>query len=91
MKERYVCRPEVAYRAIDGHVFLITPDGRQHELHGDVENTVWRLCETGESSLEEIVATITEEFDVSPADAAADLTKFLDELISAGIAHKITQ
>jgi len=91
MKERYVCRPEVAYRAIDGHVFLITPDGRQHELHGDVENTVWQLCEIGESSFEEIVTSITEQFDVSGRDAAEDLTKFLDELISAGIVHKIPQ
>ena len=91
MTEHYACRPEIAYRAIDGHVFLITPDGRQHELHGDVENTVWRLCESGDSSFEEIVTTITEQFDVSRANAVVDLTKFLDELISAGIVRKNPQ
>ena len=91
MTEHYACRPEIAYRAIDGHVFLITPDGRQHELHGDVENAVWRLCESGDSSFEEIVTTITEQFDVSRANAVVDLTKFLDELISAGIVRKNPQ
>jgi len=91
MSHRYACRNEVAYRAIDGHVFLITPDGRQHELHGEVENRVWRLCEEGAATFEDFVNSVTAHFDVSEDQAAVDLTRFLDELIEAGIVSKISQ
>lgn len=81
----FMCRSDIAYRAIDEHVFLITPDGRQHELVGEVEHCIWRRCEQKPTSFHALLAEIVEDFDVDEEEARADLTHFLGEMIAAGI------
>jgi|GEM_PF-6778359 hypothetical protein len=81
----FMCRPDIAYRIIDEHVFLITPDGRQHELVGDVEHCIWRRCEQELTSFRTLLNEIVEEFDVGEAEAQTDLTHFLNEMVAAGI------
>ena len=81
----FMCRPDIAYRTIDEHVFLITPDGRQHELVGDVEHCIWRRCEQEPTSFRTLLSEIVEEFDVGEAEAQTDLTHFLSEMVAAGI------
>lgn len=82
---RYAIGPDVAYRVIDGHVFIITPDNRQHELAGGVELCVWRLCEAGPRTEYELVRAIMADFEVDAADAQADLRGFLGEMVQAGV------
>ena len=83
-----MCRPDVAYRAIDDHVFLITPNGRQHELVGAVEHCIWQRCEHEPTSFESLLANIVEQFDVDEREARADLTHFLNEMVDADILSK---
>jgi len=81
----FSCRPDIAYRAIDEHVFLITPDGRQHELAGTVEHCIWHQCELEPTSLENLLSKVVEQFDVAEEEARADITYFLNEMVAAGI------
>ena len=82
---RYAIGPDVAYRVIDEHVFIITSDNRQHELEGEVELCVWRLCEGGPKTLADLATVVAREFEVDLDDAATDLERFLGELVQAGV------
>ena len=82
---RYAPHPDAAARRIDDHVFIITPDSRQHELNGEVEALVWALCEGAPRSLDELVAATVGQFDVDPATAKSDLGHFLTLLVQAGV------
>lgn len=77
--------PGAAWRVIDGHVFVITSDNRQHELSGEVELLVWRLCDGAPRTVADLAAAIVAEFDVTEAEASADLRKFVDELLEARV------
>lgn len=85
MEPRYATNPDIAYRIIDDHVFAITPDTRQHELNGEVELLVWRLCEEKPRSKQELLSAVLNTFDVKPSTATGDLDSFLSELINASL------
>jgi len=88
---RFDLHPSAAWRQIDGHVFIITPDSRQHELDGPVERAVWALLAAGPKSLSEITASIVAEFDVAAEQAEIDLGSFLIHLLDAGIVAEISE
>ena len=75
--------PQVAWRDLDGHVFAVTPDNRQHELAGGVESLVWHCLVDAASSLEDLTRRITESFDVSVDVAGSDLLEFITGCLDA--------
>ena len=83
MTELYALNTQVAWRDLDGHIFAVTPDNRQHELSGGVEHTVWTSLDRKPRTLLELVAILTAEFDVEAAVAEADLRTFLTACIDA--------
>jgi len=85
MSATYAPSPHIAYRIIDDHVFAITPDTKQHELNGEVELLVWRLCEEAPRSKQQLVDAVIETFDVAALTVNSDLETFLNELVSAGV------
>ncbi len=82
---RYAPHPDAAWRNVEGHVFIITPDSRQHELAGDVELFVWTLCDEKPHTEEELVQAVVSEFDIDVDTAAKDLETFLEQLIAGGV------
>ncbi|HIA01046.1 MAG TPA: hypothetical protein EYN66_03930 [Myxococcales bacterium] len=83
--KKYRPHPDAAYRVIDDHVFIITPDSRQHELNGEVELMVWRMCEEKSCTEEELLDAITRVFIIERLQANSDLNGFLSEMILAGV------
>jgi hypothetical protein len=74
-----------ASRVIDGKAVVITIDRNQLHVLNDVGTRVWQLADG--RSLEEIVEVIVNEFDVDRARAAADVRRFIEELLSVGAAQ----
>ncbi len=75
--------PQVAWRDLDGHVFAVTPDNRQHELAGGVESLVWHCLEDAASSVEDLTRRVTESFDVQAEVAGSDLLEFVTGCLDA--------
>jgi hypothetical protein len=82
---RYKPHPDAAYRVIDKHVFIITPDSRQHELDGEVELLVWRMCEEKACTNDELLAAVLAKFEIDEGQANSELRFFLSEMVEAGV------
>ena len=83
--ERFALNSQVAWRDLDGHIFAVTPDNRQHELSGAVEHAVWHALAGNELTLAELVESITASFEVEAAVAASDLHEFLAACLAADL------
>lgn len=85
--------PEVAWRQVDGVVFLLTPDSRFHQSDDPVGRCVWDAIATAAPSSppdeEALVRHLTSRFDVDAATAAEDLHEYLDQLLSVGAIERI--
>lgn len=83
--------PDVAWRAWDGEVVILSPaghdpaapplqqDGAEHDLN-EVGSRIWELCD-GTRSVGEIAHAVAEEFEVDEATAAADAGEFVGQLL----------
>ena len=71
-----------ASRVIEGKAVVITVD--QNELHvlNGVGTRVWQLLDG--RALEAVVGTIVSEFEVDAERAAADVCRFVEQLLSLG-------
>lgn len=85
--------PDVAWRLVDGVVFLLTPDSRYHQNDDPVGVAVWQALAAAPPGappdLAALTAHVTARFDVDPQTAAADLAAFLDDLVAAGAVERI--
>ena len=64
--------------------YLVVPDGgAAHELN-PTARAVWELCD-GTTTLDELVAAITQIFSVDRDVAVADVTAVVDQLDAAGL------
>jgi hypothetical protein len=78
----YQPHPDAAWRTVDGHVFIITGDNRQHELAGEVECLVWTSCDQSPMTHPALVTLITETFAVDTETASRDLRQFIDVMLA---------
>ncbi len=78
-----------AWRAVEDHIFAITPDNRQHELSGDVEVVIWHTLAAGPTTLDTLALSLSESFDVSREDVRADLVVFIESLLSAHLIEEV--
>ncbi len=71
----------VAWQTIDGETVLLLP--KEKELLGlnEVGRRVWEMAD-GETSIDQMVATVRSEYRVSIEVARADVLRFLRELMS---------
>ena len=90
MTARYTPHPDAAWRNLDGRIFVISVDSRQHELEGDVERVVWSMCDEAPRTRDELVDAIVARFDVLRASAEADLSAFLDQMVKALVFAEIS-
>lgn len=73
-----------ASRVIEGKAFIInTKTSTLHELD-ETGTFIWKQIEKKRNS-EEIISSLTAEFEVTGKQAEADLNEFLDELNKKGV------
>ena len=76
--------PTTASRLIAGEAVILSLDTKILRGLNAVGSRVWDLID-GKRTVEEIVEVIVADFDVAPADAAADVASFVAELIDKGL------
>ena len=76
---------EFVWRDIGGEVVVLNEEGTQVCLLNNTASSIWTLCD-GTRDLQEIAAQLGDRFEVSPAEALADVQAFAEELLSAGLA-----
>ncbi len=89
----YSIHPGVAWRLVDGVVFMLTAEGRYHQLDDAVSVAVWmRLAASPPSAppnLLALVDAVSAQFDVGDADASADVSAFVGELENVGAVERV--
>lgn len=83
MKEhaRYAVHPQVAFREVEGEMFIVTPDNRFHNLVDPVSVAIWRACDAAPCTEDDLVDVVTSTFRVDEAAARADLDAFLADAV----------
>ena len=82
---RFAVNPQVAWRVLDGHVFAVTSDNRQHELTGVVEHHLWSHVADNGADVATLISTTLELFEVDEQTATADLREFIAACLDAGL------
>ncbi|MBI2058210.1 MAG: PqqD family protein [Nitrospirae bacterium] len=76
--------PEIAFRIIDGEAVVITPkDGVMHTLN-HVGTALWKMLEK-KPTRNDLVDSLVEAYEVTPAAARKDVDGFVAELMSKGL------
>jgi PqqD family protein of HPr-rel-A system len=76
--------PETAARVIDDSMFVLHAETSELHALNDVGARIWELVD-GEHDVAAITAAIEAEYEVDPAEAAADVVAFLDQLTEKGL------
>jgi hypothetical protein len=71
--------PRTASRVFSGEAVVISPAENTVRMFNGVGSRVWELAD-GTRTVDEIVAVLTREYEVAPAEARASVLGFLDEL-----------
>ena len=71
-------------RGDDGVVVVLNPNDGTYFSLDDVGGRIWELC-TGDHSVAEIVATLSDEYDAPVADISRDVLDLLEELRGEGL------
>lgn len=72
---------QTAGRVIDGEAVLILSDSAEVNVLNPVGSRIFELID-GDTSLEQIVETIIQEYNVDRADAERDTVTFVKELVA---------
>ena len=79
----------ISWRVLEGDALILHPEaGTLHRLNG-TGTRAWELLD-GERSLDTIAAALTDEYEVSAADAINQLAELGAELVAGGLATKVT-
>lgn len=79
-RQRPTPHPQVAATVVDGQAVIVMADSGQVTVLNEVGTRIWQLSD-GMRSLEEIIATIVDEYEVTPEVAWQDAEVFLGRLI----------
>jgi Coenzyme PQQ synthesis protein D (PqqD) len=73
--------PATAWRVIEGEAVILSLDSKVFRGLNAVGSRVWELID-GRRSVDEIVARVVAEFEVTPEVAARDVGTFVDQLLA---------
>jgi len=71
---------DTASRIIDGEAVIVTPQKGVVTVLNETGSGIWQLLD-GENTVEDIINTISSEFNVSREEARKDTLDFIEELI----------
>lgn len=83
---RLVCPPEVLSRVLDGEAVLLDLAGGRYFGANEVGSFAWERIIEG-TTLGELVARVTAEFEADEPTAEADLRRFVADLLDRGLAR----
>jgi hypothetical protein len=75
---------KTASRVLAGEAIVLTPQNSKIHSFNETGSRIWELL-AEEPTVEEVVAQIRGEFEVSEEQAQADVTAFLEELAAKGM------
>lgn len=85
MKEKYISRSTaIAARQLGGEMMIMSAVDSTFFTLDEVATVIWQAAD-GKTPLSEISRRISEEYDVSPAQAQRDAEQFVDDLAKHGI------
>ncbi|MCA9937044.1 MAG: PqqD family protein [Anaerolineales bacterium] len=76
--------PDIIWRILDGEVVLVSPRAGKVRVLNEVGSALWQLLD-GKRTVGEMQAYLVRHYDVMPAQAAADLDTFLQDLAARGL------
>ncbi|MFZ5801218.1 MAG: PqqD family protein [Candidatus Omnitrophota bacterium] len=75
---------EVAYQRVDNETVIVSPRQRVVNVLNEVGSRIWQLSD-GSRKIEDIAEIIGEEFAVGKAEALADISEFVNELVDKSL------
>jgi hypothetical protein len=76
--------PQTAGRVIDGEAVVILADSSEVNVLNQVGSRIFELAD-GSHSVEDIVALIVDEYDITGEQAKSDVNEFLHKLVDQSI------
>ena len=82
-------RSDLVTRNISGETIIVPVEGHVGDLDSiytlnEVGSTIWALID-GRTSLDQIAAAISDQFEVTPEEARRDVVELIDSLQAAGL------
>ena len=88
MQAHYQQKADIAWRRIDDAVVLIDPDNQMIRQANEVAGEIW-VCLSQPSTVDDVVAHVRDQFEVSEDDARTHVRAFLDALMERGLIEAI--
>lgn len=84
MSPQYQVDPNVLFSDIDGEVIILSAGDDAYLSLDPVGSSIWRLLQDAQT-LDELVMTLTEEYDVTAETCRADVGDFLEDMVDRGL------
>ena len=84
LQDRFSLSSEVLSQEVMGETVLLDLEGESYFGLNEVGTRIWQLLQ-GDSSVGEMLETLSDEYDVSGEQLAADVEKLLQKLKEAGL------
>lgn len=76
--------PDLTWRLLDGEVVIVSPKSGEIRVLNHVGAEIWQLL-ANHVEIEEINMFLVNQYELSPQQAEADISAFLDDLMSRGL------
>ena len=87
MKNRIVWAEDIIWREIGNEIAVIEDDGVSVHMLNKTASQIWKMC-NGDYEIDEISASLCEQFDVSPEEAHTDTLDTIKELARIGLINQ---
>ena len=84
MNDYPVIHPELTWRLLDGEAVIVSPTSGEIRVLNQVGAEIWQLLVNG-STVEKIEAVLIGQHNLSPEQAHADVSAFLEDLLCCGL------
>ena len=74
--------PQAIHTTLGDTAVILNLDDSNYYMLNATGSAVWRLCD-GAHGLNTIIASLTEQFDVTPQQAEASLERLMEDLVKA--------
>jgi hypothetical protein len=85
---RYIQNKDVAWRVVDSEAVLVKPQESRVVVLNETAGHLWEFLDKARTE-EECVRSLTDNFKVDKAAAAADVREFLDEFLARDLVHTL--
>jgi len=84
MKNYPVIHPELTWRLLDGEAVIVSPTSGEIRVLNHVGTKIWQLI-VDSHTVEDIEQVLVNQYKLSPQQAKADVSAFLEDLLERGL------